>query len=71
MHISGPRLRNFEIRVGFNGTDFGNNAVCYEQVKSMAGGATVKFECYKELYGPWVSVNKTDTVVHYEYLQQC
>ena len=50
---------NFEIRVGLDGTDLGNNAVCYKQMESMAEGATVKYKCHEKLYGSWVSVNKT------------
>ena len=69
MPISGWRLYNYEIRVGLDGTDLGNNAVCYKQLGSMANGATVKFKCLKELYSSWVSVNKTASVPGHEYLQ--
>ena len=61
MHISGWRLANFEIRVGLDGTDLGNNAICYKQLESMVQGATVKFKCQEELYGSWVSVNKSSS----------
>ena len=69
MHISGWRLYNFEIRVGLDGTDLGNNAVCYKQLESMADGATVKFRCHEKLYGSWVSVNKTASVPDGVFLQ--
>ena len=69
MHISGWRLANFEIRVGLDGTDLGNNAVCYKQLESMAEGATVKFQCQEELYGSWVSVNKSSSVLGHLNLQ--
>ena len=59
MHISGWRLANFEIRVGYDGTDLGNNAVCYKQLESMKDGSAVKFKCHNALYGSWVSVNKS------------
>ena len=69
VHISGFRMKDFEIRVGLNGTDLGNSAVCYKQLESMTEGATVKFKCREELYGSWVSVNKTTTTRDHEYLQ--
>ena len=68
MHISRWRLYNCEIRVGLDGTDLGNNAVCYKQIDSMVEGATVKFKCHEELYGSWVSVNKTASVPDQEFL---
>ena len=55
--------------MGLDGTDLGNNAVCYKQLESMAYGATVKFNCQKELYGSWVSVNKSTSVSGNENLQ--
>ena len=69
MHISGWRLANFEIRVGLDGTDLGNNDVCYKQQESMAEGVTVKFQCQEELYGSWVSVNKSSSVLGHLNLQ--
>ena len=69
LDISGWRLQNFEIRVGLNDTDLGNNAICYKQLETMASGATMRFKCSEELFGSWVSVNKTATVVQYEHLQ--
>ena len=62
-------MKNFEIRVGLHGTDLGNNAVCYKQLESMADGATVKYKCHEELYGSWVSINKTASIRDHEFLQ--
>ena len=67
--ISGYRLRNFEIRVGHDATDLGNNAICYNQTESMINAATVRFQCREELSGSWVSVNKSDSGSNNEYLQ--
>ena len=57
--FSGVRLRNFEIRVGADSEDLGNNPICYEQQSSVPEGATKNFSCTRELYGNWVSVNKS------------
>ena len=68
-NISGYRLRNFEVRVGQDGTDIGNNALCYKQLDSIPDGTTADFQCYHPLYGNWVSVNKTDTAYEDNTLQ--
>ena len=57
VHISGYRLQDFEIRVGLDDTDLGNNAICYKQLEEMPEGATIKFKCQEVLYGSWISVN--------------
>ena len=57
---SGYRLRNFEVRVGQDGSDIGNNAVCYKQLVSIPDGTTTDFQCFHPLDGNWVSMNKTD-----------
>ena len=57
-------MTDFEIRVGLDGTDLGNNAVCYKQLEIMLDASTVKFKCHEKLHGSWVSINKTT-----EYLQ--
>ena len=57
--ISGVRLRNFGVRVGADSEDLGNKPICYEQQSSVLDGATRNFSCAKELYGNWVSVNKS------------
>ena len=67
--ISGLRLRNFEIRVGHDALDIGNNEICYKQVKPVPDGATETFRCMNALFGSWVSVNKTDTEYENWYLQ--
>ena len=69
-NISGYRLRNFEIRVGQDGAEIGNNAVCYEQLESMPNGATEDLKCHRPLYGNWVSVNKTDMVANNDRILQ-
>ena len=69
MHISGWRLQNFEIRVGLDGIDLGNNAICHKQLESMADGATKVFKCCEGLNGTWVSVNKTATMADHVFLQ--
>ena len=69
MYIAGFRLNNFEIRVGLDGTDLGNNAICHKQLERVADGATVKFKGHEGLYGSWVSVNKTGTKRSKENLQ--
>ena len=48
--------------------DLGNNAVCYKQIKSMGCGLVQNFTCYQELFGDWVSINKTDTERQMEHL---
>ena len=67
--ILGYRLRNFEVRVGQDGIDIGNNALCYKQLEPMPDGATVDFQCPRPLLGTWVSVNKTDTASYDNPLQ--
>ena len=65
----GYRLRNFEIRVGHDATNIGNNAICYNQMESMIDGATVRFQCHENLYGSWVTVNKSDIKPNDIFLQ--
>ena len=67
--ISGWRLQDFEIRVGLDDTDLGNNEICYKQLEAMPEGGTIKFKCQELLYGSWISVNKTTIVSNHEYLQ--
>ena len=55
--ISGWRLKDFEIRVGLDDTDLGNNAICHKQLEAMLEGGTIKFKCQEPLYGSWISVN--------------
>ena len=69
MDISGWRLKNFEIRVGLDDTDLGNNAICHKQLEAIPDGATVKFTCKEPLYGSCISVNKTTSLTFHENLQ--
>ena len=64
-----PRLRNFEIRVGQNAVNLGNNPICSQQLEAMASGLTANFRCPRALYGSWVSVNKSDTESGMEFLE--
>ena len=66
--ITGNRLRNFDIRVGTDSADIGNNALCYHQTFSMGNAETTNFSCHHELFGNWISVNKSDTNVDFQYL---
>ena len=59
--ISGNRLRNFEIRVGNDGENIGNNAVCYKQFASMEAGITKNFTWIHKLFGSWISISKSTT----------
>ena len=67
--FSGWRLQNFEIRVGQDAVDLGRNAICYKQVPAVPDGATVNTICTQELFGSWVSVNKSATQAQSEHLQ--
>ena len=58
---------NFEIRVGNNGTEIGNNPICYKQFEVMTFGA-VNFSCSQNVFGAWVSINKSSTNVFTECL---
>ena len=59
-HIfTGDRLQNFEIRVGNDGDDIGNNAVCFKQLEPMEPGVAKNFTCSSGFLGSWVSVNKS------------
>ena len=57
---AGQRLRNFEIRVGNDGEEIGNNAICHKQLEAMELGATKSFTCSPEKFGSWISINKSD-----------
>ena len=57
----GNRLRNFEIRVGNDGVEIGNNAICHKQLDSVESGVTKNFTCYPSRFGRWISVNKSET----------
>ena len=68
VNISGNRLNNFEIRVGNDGSDLGNNPICYKQWPAIPTGAMRIFQCTRPRYGVWVSVNKTNTAPDLELL---
>ena len=65
----GHRLRNFEIRIGMDSVEIGNNAICYKQLESMEPGLVKNFSCYQRLFGDWISINKTDRDADMVYLQ--
>ena len=58
---------NFEIRVGNDGTEIGNNPICYKQFEVMTFGV-VNFSCSQNVFGAWVSINKSPTDVFTECL---
>ena len=60
--ISADRLQNFEICVGLDGSEIGNNAICGTGLEPIGSMATKRFSCVPSLYGDWISVNKTITV---------
>ena len=51
---------NFEIRVGRDGVDIGQNQLCYKQVPLMAVGEA-SFPCLQNIFGEWISFNKSTT----------
>ena len=63
------RLRNFEIRVGNDGEQIGNNAICYKQSESVMPGVTRNFMCSSRIFGSWISINKSDTKQDMVHLQ--
>ena len=65
---AGHRLRNFEIRVGIDGEELGNNSICYERLESMEAGMAEKFTCYEEIFGNWISINKTEATSRLRFL---
>ena len=59
IYVTGDRLQNFEIRVGNDGQDIGNNAVCFKQLEPMDPGVAKNFTCSSAILGSWISVNKS------------
>ena len=45
--------------MGADSEDLGNNPVCHKQESSVPESATEAFACTEELYGNWVSINKS------------
>ena len=62
-------MGNFEIRVGQDAVNIGNNPICYQQLDAMGNGVTSNFTCLRALYGSWVSVNKSDNEIGKEHLE--
>ena len=60
--ISAHRIKNCEIRVGLDESDIGNNAVCVLWLEEMGPMVSKRFSCIPNLYGNWISVNKTTPV---------
>ena len=56
---------NFEIRVGEDGTEIGNNKICSKQIEKTS---SANFTCSPVLLGDWVSINKSST--HSENLER-
>ena len=67
--ISAHRIKNCEIRVGLDESDIGNNAVCVLWLEEMGPMVSKRFSCIPNLYGNWISVNKTTPPVGAEILQ--
>ena len=59
---------NYDVRVGENGEDIGNNEICarvYEEIVA----SSVNFTCPPALFGDWVSINKSSSNIdQYERL---
>ena len=58
---------NFEIRVGEDGDDIGNNEICHKQINKVRERFTTII-CSTEIFGDWVSINKTSDVPDLEFL---
>ena len=59
LYFTEYRVHNFEIRVGEN-EDLEKNYICYKQFEFMLSVAS-NISCPEELYGDWISINKTAT----------
>ena len=51
---------NFEIRVGEDGENIGNNNIFAHQYEEMSN-AWKKFTCSPVIFGDWVSINKSSS----------
>ena len=49
---------NFEIRVGEDGAEISNNKLCFKHIGNIS---SANFTCSPDLYGNWVSINKSST----------
>ncbi len=54
----GDFLYNFEIRIGFNETDFTENALCYYMPGLVGAGATEDFPCVMPTQGRYLSIQR-------------
>ncbi len=52
------RLFNFEIRVGFNDTDFDQNSLCYYMPGYVGDGATQDFPCLTPIRGRYLTIQR-------------
>ena len=59
-------LYNFEIRVG-QSDELGNNDICHKQ-SEVVDSVETRITCSRDLYGDWVSINKTEIPPAKSYL---
>ena len=57
--FSGPRLNNFNVRVG-NSSDITGHILCYYYDGTVGQAANVTIHCYTDMMGQWVSVQRTN-----------
>ena len=57
--ISRISSSKFWVRVGNDGQEIGNNAICYKQLESVESGIAKNFTCSPPIFGNWISVNKS------------
>ncbi len=51
-------LYNFEIRIGFDGTDFSKNTLCYYMPGLVGRGSTEDFPCIQPTMGRYLSIQR-------------
>ena len=69
LYISGPRLNNFNVRVG-NSSDITQHVLCYYYNGTVDKAANVTIHCKTDMVGQWVSVQRTNAD-HGSFLQLC
>ncbi len=57
-NVAPERLFNFEIRVGFNDTDFSENTLCYYMAGMVGNAATEDFPCLLPTRGRYLSIQR-------------
>ena len=57
--FSGPRLNNFNVRVG-NSSDITQHVLCYYYDGTVGPAANVTIHCNTDMVGQWVSVQRTN-----------